>query len=48
MKKQFNGAKDKTLQRFAELIVLECIRIDVLHRDESPGDAIIEHFGVKE
>lgn len=34
-------------QKFAELIIAECIHIDIQHWDESPGDAIREHFGVE-
>ena len=35
-------------QKFAELIVRECIRIDVENRDAPPGVAIAKHFGVEQ
>jgi hypothetical protein len=38
---------NKELEYFAELIVQECIRIDIEHWDSPPGDAIREHFGVE-
>jgi hypothetical protein len=36
------------LERFAEKIVRECIRIDVENRDAAPGVAIAKYFGVEE
>jgi len=35
-------------EKFAQLIVRECIRIDVENRDAAPGVEIARHFGVKE
>ena len=35
-------------QKFAELIVFECIKLAVFKGDASTGKAIKEHFGVKE
>lgn len=33
--------------KFAELIVRECIRIDVENRDSAPGVEIAKYFGVE-
>jgi hypothetical protein len=35
------------LEKFAELIVRECIRIDVENPDAAPGVEIAKHFGVE-
>ena len=35
-------------EKFAELIVFECIKLAVFKGDASTGKAIKEHFGVKE
>jgi len=35
------------LERFAEKIVRECIRIDIENRDAAPGVEIAKYFGVK-
>ena len=35
-------------QKFAELIVFECIKIAVFGGDTKTGKAIKEHFGVEE
>ena len=35
-------------EKFAELIVFECIKLAVFKGDTSTGKAIKEHFGVKE
>ncbi len=35
-------------EKFAQLIVQECIRIDVENRDAAPGVEIAKHFGVEE
>ena len=34
-------------EKFAELIVKECIRIDVENRDAAPGVEIAKYFGVE-
>jgi hypothetical protein len=34
------------VEQFAELIVRECIRIDVENPDAAPGVEIAKHFGV--
>jgi hypothetical protein len=34
--------------KFAKLIISECVRIDVENRDAAPGVEIAKHFGVKE
>jgi hypothetical protein len=34
------------VEKFAELIVRECIRIDVENPDAAPGVEIAKHFGV--
>jgi hypothetical protein len=50
---QFDGLtwEGKTKQtrdkKFAELIVRECIRIDIENRDAAPGVEIAKYFGVK-
>jgi hypothetical protein len=36
------------MEKFAELIISECIRIDVENRDAAPGVEIAKHFGVEE
>lgn len=36
------------IEKFAELIVRECIRIDVGNPDAAPGIEIAKHFGVEE
>jgi hypothetical protein len=36
------------VEQFAELIVRECIRIDVENPDAAPGVEIAKHFGVEE
>jgi hypothetical protein len=36
------------LQKFAELIIFECIKLAVFKGDSSTGKAIKEHFGVEE
>jgi len=47
---EYNGFDHTRLsisqQRFAELIVQECIRIDVENPDAAPGVEIAKHFGV--
>ena len=35
-------------EKFAELIIRECIRIDIENRDAAPGVEIAKHFGVEE
>ena len=35
-------------EKFAELIVRECIRIDINNPDAAPGVEIAKHFGVEE
>ena len=35
-------------EKFAELIVFECIKLAVFKGDASTGKAIKEHFGVEE
>ena len=35
------------LEKFAQLIVQECIRIDVENPDAAPGVEIAKHFGVE-
>jgi hypothetical protein len=35
------------LERFAEKIVRECIRIDIENRDAAPGVEIAKYFGVE-
>ena len=35
-------------EKFAQLIVQECIRIDVENPDAAPGVEIAKHFGVEE
>ena len=35
-------------EKFAELIVFECIKLAVFKGDASTGKAIKEHFGVQE
>ena len=35
-------------EKFAELIVRECIRIDINNPDVAPGVEIAKHFGVEE
>ena len=35
-------------EKFAELIVFECIKLAVFKGDASTGKAIKDHFGVKE
>jgi hypothetical protein len=35
------------LEKFAQLIVGECIRIDVENPDAAPGVEIAKHFGVE-
>ena len=35
-------------QKFAELIVFECIKLAVFKGDATTGKAIKEHFGVEE
>ena len=35
------------LELFAELIVRECIRIDIENPDAAPGAEIAEYFGVE-
>jgi hypothetical protein len=34
-------------EKFAELIIKECIRIDVENRDAAPGVEIAKYFGVE-
>ena len=36
------------LDKFARLIVKECIRIDEENRDAAPGVEIARHFGIEE
>ena len=36
------------LQKFAELIIFECIKLAVFKGDSSTAKAIKEHFGVEE
>ena len=36
------------LEKFAELIVFECIKLAVFKGDTTTGKAIKEHFGVEE
>lgn len=38
---------DKELESFAEMIVRECIRIDIDNPDAAPGVEIAKHFGVE-
>jgi len=38
---------EKALEKFAELIVRECIRIDIENPDAKPGIEIARHFGVE-
>ena len=38
---------DVDLSKFAELIVRECIRIDIENPDAAPGVEIAKHFGVE-
>lgn len=38
----------QAIEKFAELIVKECIRIDEENRDAAPGVEIAKHFGVEE
>jgi hypothetical protein len=38
---------DVGIMKFAELIVRECIRIDVENPDAKPGVEIAHHFGVE-
>ena len=33
--------------KFAEMIISECIRVDILNWDSPPGDAIRKHFGLE-
>jgi hypothetical protein len=35
-------------EKFAELIVRECIRIDVENRDAAPGVEIAKYFGIEQ
>ena len=37
----------KTLEKFAELIIKECIRIDIENPDAAPGVEIANYFGVE-
>lgn len=37
---------NEELKEFARLLLQECIRIDIKHWDDPPGDAIREHFEV--
>ena len=39
---------DEEKEKFAELIVRECIRIDVENPDSAPGAEIAKHFGVEQ
>jgi hypothetical protein len=34
------------VEKFAELIVRECIRIDIENPDAAPGVEIAKHFGI--
>ena len=36
------------MEKFAELIVFECVKLAVFKGDTTTGKAIKEHFGVKE
>lgn len=39
---------DRIYEKFAELIVFECIKIAVFGGDTKTGKAVKEHFGVEE
>jgi hypothetical protein len=43
-----SGCPIHELEKFAELIVFECIKLSVFKGDATTGKAIKEHFGVEE
>ena len=43
-----SNAQSLQLNKFAEIIVFECIKIALLKGDSSTGRAIKEHFGIED
>jgi hypothetical protein len=44
---EYYELNQKFMQKFAELIVFECVKIAVFKGDATTGKAIKEHFGVE-